>query len=183
MNARSRRATECNRINRISKGALPMNSLCASVAFVTALLIAVSATAQKKSDVSRDQLIRPVHTAQVELAEVAVKDGKEVEIGRRPHQKVVYDQRGNEIERINFNQSGSIENRTVHVIDANGRVSGWKAYEVDAGGSGERLTSWSEWLYDKTGNRVETRVYNGKDLTLQTMANYNAAGLVIEETM
>jgi len=160
-----------------------MRSLCAIIAFVTALLTAVSATAQKKSDVSRDQLIGPVHTAQVELAEIAVKDGKEVEILRRPHQKVVYDQRGNEIERINFIQSGSIENRTVHVIDANGRVSGWKAYEVDAGGSGERLTAWSEWLYDKTGNRVETRVYNGNDLTLQTMASYNAAGLVIVETM
>ena len=124
-----------------------MKHLCANIAFVTALLIAVSATAQKKSDVSRDQLIGPVHTAQIELAEVAVKDGKEVEIWRRPHQKVVYDQRGNEIERINFNQSGSIENRTVHVIDANGRVSGWKEYEVDTGGSSERVTNWSEWLY------------------------------------
>ena len=160
-----------------------MKSLSASIAFVTALLIAVSATPQKKSDVSRDQLIGPVHTAQVELAEVAAKDGKEVEIWRRPHQKVVYDQRGNEIERINFNRSGSIENRAVHAIDANGRVSGWKEYEVDAGGSGERLTAWSEWLYDKTGNRVETRVYNDKGLTLQIMASYNAAGLVIEETM
>src|SRR5262249_52431215 len=117
------------------------------------------------------------------LAQIEVKDGKEVEVWRRPHQKVVYDQRGNEIERINFNRSGSIENRAVHAIDANGRVSGWKEYEVDAGGSGERLTAWSEWLYDKTGNRVETRVYNDKGLTLQIMASYNAAGLVIEETM
>jgi YD repeat-containing protein len=160
-----------------------MKPLCANIAFVTALLIAVSATAQKKSDVSRDQLIGPVHTAQIELAEVAVKDGKEVEIWRRPHQKVVYDQRGNEIERINFNQSGSIENRTVHVVDANARLSGWKEYEIDAGGSGERVTSWSEWLYDKAGNRIEARVYRGKDLSLQTLASYNPAGLITEETM
>jgi len=159
-----------------------MKSLRPSVAFVTALLIAVPATAQQKSDVSRDQLTGPVHTAQVELAQIEVKDGKEVEVWRRPHQKVVYDKRGNEIERINFKYGGSIENRTVHVIDANGRVSGLKEYEADAGGSGERVTYWSKLLYDKKGRLVETRGYNGKGLTLRTMASYNAAGLLIKET-
>src|SRR5215475_14670397 len=135
-----------------------MKSLCASIAFVTTLLTAVSATAQQQEvDACRDQLIGPVHTTQVEFAQVAVKDGKEVEVWRRPHQKVVYDQRGNEIERINFKPGGSIENRTVHVIDAKGRVSGVKEYESDAGGSGERVTYWSKLLYDKKARLVETR--------------------------
>jgi YD repeat-containing protein len=89
----------------------------------------------------------------------------------------VYDKRGNEIERINFKPGGSIENRTVHVIDAKGRVSGVKEYESDAGGSGERVTSWSKLLYDKKGRLVETRGYNGR-----TTASYNAAGLLIKET-
>jgi hypothetical protein len=159
-----------------------MKSLRPGVAFVTALLIAVPATAQQISDVCRDKQTGPVHTAQVEYAQIEVKDGKEVEMWRRPHQKVVYDQRGNEIERINFGHRASIESRTVHVIDAKGRVSGMKEYEADAGGSGERVTYWSKLLYDKKGRLVETRGYNGNGLTLRTMASYNAAGLLIKET-
>src|SRR5215510_5201725 len=137
-----------------------MKSTYAGVTFVIAFLAVVSASSQPKSDVSRDQLLGPVHTAQVELAEITTIDGKEVEVGRRPHQKVVYDQRGNETERINFSASGSIVSRSVHIIDTNGRVSGWKEYETVAGGKDERMISWSEWLYDKMGNRVEARVYN-----------------------
>ncbi len=159
-----------------------MKSLCPGVAFVTALLIAVPATAQQRLDICRDKLTGPVHTAQVEYAQIEVKDGKEVEMWRRPHQKVVYDQRGNEIERINFGYRASIESRTVHVIDAKGRVSGVKEYEANAGGSGERVTYWSKLLYDKKGRLVETRGYNSKGLTLRTMASYNAAGLLIKET-
>jgi len=159
-----------------------MKSPGAGLAFVTASLIVAYASAQTISDTIRDQLIGPVHTAQVVLAEITTINGKEVETGRRTHQRVVYDRRGNEIERINYG-GGSIENRTVHIIDANGRVSGWKEYEVVADRRGERLTSWSEWLYDKMGNRVEARVYRDGSLTHRTTATYNTAGLIIEETM
>src|SRR5215207_5667616 len=158
-----------------------MRSRCASLTIVTALLLAVPAHAQKRSDVSRDNLIGPVHTAQLDIAEIRTIDGKEVETWRRPHLKVVYNRRGNEIERISFSE-GSIKSRTVHTADANGRISGFKEYEVIPG-KGEQIICWSKWLYDKSGNRIEARTYRGNVLTHQTLTSYNRAGLVIEEAM
>jgi YD repeat-containing protein len=152
-----------------------------SLLLITFLSLA-PASAQNKWDLNTEHLLGPVHTIQTELAEIRLVDGKQVETGRRPHQKVVYDRVGNEIERINFNQDGSIENRTVQIIDAQGRIAGWEGYEPQTGGTDLRLTGSSEWIYDEKGRRIETRGYTNGVLTYQTTATFNTAGLLVKET-
>jgi YD repeat-containing protein len=160
-----------------------MKFLYACVALVVTALTLSSAAARAQSVVSEDKWVGPVHTVLVEFAELATVNGKEVEINRRSHQKIVYDRRGNEIERINFKPDGSIENRAVQLIDADGHIRGWEEYETEADGKKERLTGRSEWIYDEKGNRVEVRVYNNAELTQRTTASYDLAGHVLEEMM
>jgi YD repeat-containing protein len=90
---------------------------------------------------------------------------------------------GNEIERINFRRDGSIENRSVHLIDRNGRIAGWQEYETRADGKGERLTSRSEWIYDAAGNRIEASVYTRGVASDRTTARFDSAGHIVEEVM
>lgn len=126
-----------------------MKALSAGVLLVNIILTIPSAPAQTKWFLNTEHLNGPVHTVQIELSELYMVENKEVESARRPHQRVVYDRNGNEIERINFNRDGSIENRNVQIIDANGRIAGWEDYEPEAGGKRQHLTNRSEWIYDK----------------------------------
>lgn len=160
-----------------------MKALSAGVLLVNIILTIPSAPAQTKWFLNTEHLNGPVHTVQIELSELYMVENKEVESARRPHQRVVYDRNGNEIERINFNRDGSIENRNVQIIDANGRIAGWEDYEPEAGGKRQHLTNRSEWIYDKRGNRSETRVYTQGNLSSRTIATYDTAGHLVTETM
>lgn len=160
-----------------------MKALIAGVLLVTTILTIPSASAQTKWFLNTERLIGPVHTVQIEFSEGTIVENKEVDSARRPHQRVVYDRSGNEIERINFNQDGSIENRSVQIIDGNGRIAGWEDYEPEADGKRQHLTSRSEWIYDKGGNRSEARVYIQGALSSRTTAFYDTAGHLLNETM
>jgi len=160
-----------------------MQSRGACVAVLAAVFSVPHAAGQDRLSVPSEHLRGPVHTIQTELAEIYVVDGKELEKRRRPHQKVVYDRTGNEIERINFNPDGSVENRTVQIIDARGRIAGWEEYQPQPDSKDQRLTSRSEWVYDEKGRRVEARVYNDGILSHQTTATYDAVGHLVKETM
>lgn len=157
-----------------------MKTLSSGVLLV--ILTIPSSSAQTQWSQNTERLIGLVHTVQIEFSEVTVVENKEVESGRRPHHRVVYDRNGNEIERINFNQDGSPEDRTVHIIDANGRVAGWEEYELEGEGKRKRLTTRSEWTYDKDGNRIEARVYTQGALSSRTTAIYDSAKRLINET-
>ncbi len=150
--------------------------------FVLTILTFPCANAQTKWYLNTEQLTGPVHTVQIEFAEMTVVDGKEIEFGRRPHQKVVYDRSGNEIERINFRRDGSIENHSVQLIDANGRIAGWQELEPRADG-GQRLSSRSESVYDNRGNRIEAIVYDQGVESHRTSAAFDRAGHMVEEVM
>ena len=150
---------------------------------VTTILTSPCANAQTKWYLNTEHLIGPVHTVQIELAEMMVVDGKEIESGRRPHQKVVYDRSGNEIERINFKGDGSIESRSVNIIDANGRIAGWQEYGPRPDGKGQELGSRSEWVYDERGNRIEASVLRQGVVFHRTSASFDSAGHIVEEVM
>lgn len=161
-----------------------MRTIRASIFFIVATVSLSSVSAQsRRFAFSEDKLLGPVHTVQVENGRIIIVDGKEIDVARKPHQKVVYDRRGNEIERINFDEGGAVTNRTVQLIDAQGRSGGWESYEAQGDGKGERLKNRSEFLYDERGNRVEIRIYRNGELTQRTTTSYDAAGNVLEEVM
>lgn len=74
-------------------------------------LLAPFTTAQ--SDWQRDKLVGSVRSIQVEFTEADAVDAKLVEIKRWPHQRVTYNERGQEVERVNFNQNGTEQDRSV----------------------------------------------------------------------
>src|SRR5689334_19505433 len=116
-------------------------------AFFLLITLNLSLTfAQKGGGITQeDSLLGPVQSVEIQFAERYSPDDREDQIQRRRHQKIIYDRRGKEIERINFKPDGSIENRSVQLLDANGRVIGWEEYETTADGKNERLTGKSIW--------------------------------------
>ncbi len=88
-------------------------------------LLAPVTTAQSMSDWQRDSLVGSVRSMQVEFAEANAVDGKLVEIKRWPHQRVTYNERGHEVERVNFNQDGAEQDRSVIRFDSEGRIIGY----------------------------------------------------------
>jgi len=125
-------------------------------------------TAQSISDWQRDNLIGRVRDIQIEFAEANIVNGKLVEIKRWPHQRVAYDERGHEVERVTFNQDGTEQDRSVTRYDPEGRIIGYGDAKKD------RYHSTIE--YDSKGNRVEARMYEGNAMNTREVYTYDDKG-------
>lgn len=160
-----------------------MNKLLASALVLTFALVSASAQGRKPIRVwPEERLAGPVHTVQIELAQIYLPVGSQDKIIRRPHQKYVYDRRGNEIERTDFKPDGSIESRYVQIFDDNDRIIASEGYEPEADGKSLRLVSKSQTRYDERGNRVDDRGGLLGSPEVVVTASYDGAGHVIEES-
>jgi hypothetical protein len=139
----------------------------ANLLLLLALLTPVT-TAQSTSDWQRDNLVGSVRSMQVEFAEANAVDGKLVEIKRWPHQRVTYNERGQEVERVNFNQNGTEQDRSVIRYDSEGRIIGYGDAKKD------RYHSTIE--YDSKGNRIEARMYERDVIQTREVHTYDDIG-------
>ncbi len=137
-------------------------------------LMAPAATPQSVSDWQHDNLVGSVRSVQTEFAEADMVNGKLVEIKRWPHQQVTYDQKGQEVERVNFNQDGTEQDRSVIRYDSDGRIIGYGDAKKD------RYHSTIE--YDSKGNRIEVRMYEGDAVQMQELYTYDDNGRKIEQS-
>ena len=137
-------------------------------------LLAPVTTTQSMSDWQRDNLVGSVRSIQIEFAEANMVNGKLVEIKRWPHQRVTYDQKGHEVERVNFNQDGTEEGRSVIRYDSEGRISGYGDPKKD------RYHSTIE--YDSKGNPMEIRNYEGDAVQTRVLYTYDDKGQKIEQS-
>ena len=137
-------------------------------------LLAPVTTAQSMSDWQRDNLVGSVRSIQIEFAEANTVDGKLVEIKRWPHQRITYNERGQEVERVNFNQNGTEQDRSVIRYDSEGRIIGYGDAKKD------RYHSTIE--YDSKGNRIETRMYEGDVIQTREVYTYDDKGRKIEQS-
>jgi len=126
------------------------------------------------SDWQRDKLVGSVRSIQVELAEANAVDRKLVEIKRWPHQRVTYDKRGHEVERVSFNQDGTEEDRSVIRYDSEGRIIGY--------GNAKKDRNHSTIEYDRKGNPVEARMYEGDAIQTREVYSYDEKGQKIEQS-
>jgi YD repeat-containing protein len=139
-------------------------------------LLAPITSAQTISDWQRDHLVGSVRSVQIEFAEANMVDGKLVESKHWPHQRVIYNERGQEVQRVNFKEDGSIEDRAVAVIryDSEGRIIGY--------GDAKKDRHHSILEYDSKGNRTEARMYEGEVLQTREVYTYDNKGRKIEQS-
>ena len=142
--------------------------------WVVLALLAPVTTAQSMSDWQRDDLVGAVRTIQVEFAEANALDGKLVEIKRWPHQRVTYNERGQEVERVNFNQNGAEQDRSVIRYDSEGRIIGY--------GDAKKDRYHSAIKYNSKGNRIEARMYEGDVIQTREVYTYDDKGRKIEQS-
>lgn len=137
-------------------------------------LLASATSAQERSDWQRDNLAGPVRSIQVEFAEANMVEGKLVETRRWPHQRVTYNERGQEVERLNFDENGSVRDRSIIRYDSQGRLIGYGDAEKD------RYHSTIE--YDGNGNKTAVRGYDGAALNVQEVYKYDDRGRKLEQS-
>lgn len=155
-----------------------MRLLTLLLVLVCNALLLSTASGQAKSDRERDGLVGPVQSVLLELVELSTRSGKEVEIKRRPHQLVAYNESGSEIERVNFNEDGSISDKSVRLYDSAGKQIGWKEYQGPDAKPGRSST----WDYDANGNLAEVRVQYQGLLELRTVYTYDNHRRKVEES-
>ena len=126
------------------------------------------------SDWQRDNLAGAVRSVQIEFAEADLVNGKLVEIKRWPHQRVTYDQKGHEAERVNFSPDGTEQDRAVIRYDSDGRIIGHGDPRKD------RYHSTIE--YDSKGNQIEVRMYEGDAMQTRELHTYDDKGRKIEQS-
>jgi YD repeat-containing protein len=156
-------------------GELEMKRLTCFVSLLISLaLLAPVTTAQSPSDWQRDNLVGRVRSVQIEFAEANLVNGKLVEVKHWPHQRVIYDRRGHEVERVNFNQDGTQQDRSLIRYDPEGRIIGFGDAKKD------RYHSTIE--YDSKGNRIEARMYEGDAIQTREVYTYDDKGRKIEQS-
>ncbi len=137
-------------------------------------LLAPNIAAQELVDLQRDKMIGSVRSIQFEFAEANLVDGKLVETKRWPHQRVTYNERGQEVERLNFDKDSSVRDRSVVRYDANGRLIGY--------GNAEKDRYHSTFEYDGNGHKAEVRGYDGTALNVLEVYKYDSQGRKIEQS-
>ena len=137
-------------------------------------LLAPLTSAQTISDWQRDHLVGSVRSVQLEFAEANMVDGKLSEIKRWPHQRVSYNERGQEVERVNFKKDGSIEDTSIIRYDSEGRIIGY--------GDAKKDRNYSILEYDSKGNRTEARGYEGDGLQTRETYTYDDKGQKIAQS-
>jgi YD repeat-containing protein len=144
-------------------GGLQLKRLSGAATLLICVALSAPFTrAQTISDWQRDHLLGSVRSVHLEFAEANMVGGKLVEITRRPHQRVSYNERGQEIERVSFKEDGSIGDTSIIRYDSEGRIIGY--------GDGKKDRYHSILDYDSKGNRIAARSYDS-DL-LQTRETY-----------
>jgi len=137
-------------------------------------LLAPVTRTQSISDWQRDNLVGAVRSIQTEFAEANLVNGKLVEVKRWPHQRVAYDVKGHEVERVNFNPDGTEQDRSVIRYDSKGRIIGYGDAKKD------RYHSTIE--YDSNGNRIEALMYEGDGIQTREVYTYDDKGRKIEQS-
>jgi len=155
-----------------------MRLLTLLLAVICNALLVSTTSGQANSDRERDGVVGPVQSVLLELVELSTGSGKEVEIKRRPHQLIRYNERGSEVERVNFNEDGSISDKSVRLYDSAGKQIGWKEYQGLDANPGRSST----WDYDANGNLAEVRVQYQGLLELRTVYTYDNHGRKVEES-
>jgi hypothetical protein len=130
--------------------------------------------AQTISDWRRDQLAGSVRSVQIEFAEANMVNGKLIESKRWPRQRVTYNARGQEVERVNFKEDGSVEDTSINRYDSEGRMIG--------NGDAKKDQYHSIIEYDSKGKRTEVRGYDGNVLQIREAYTYDDKGRKIEQS-
>lgn len=149
---------------------------------VLAILTFQGPTSTSLTDLKRDQLRGPVRTLRVELATAIRKDGRLVELSRRVHQTVTYNEQGYEVERVNFEEDGTITDRSIREVDPSGREISWHEHERSADGKLVVSPSSGHWIYDDLGRAIEFYVSNGTAKELVVTYEYDNLSRKAKET-
>ena len=169
------------------------------------VVLCVAANAQTKTDATRAGLLGWVQTVATEVAEFALKDGKNVEGPRMPVQTVSYDARGNRVKRVDYNRDGSVAETIVYTYDAAGRNTGYEDYTpglntprkhiyvLDANGNrteykmiqptGSAADEKYLYKYDSKGNKVGEELYHKTNLVSRNENVYDEPGRLISQTI
>lgn len=172
--------------------------------FVSALLV-VAANAQAGTANEKDSLAGSVQSITIEVAEFAVKDGKNVEGPRLPVQTITYDARGNRMKRVDFNRDGSVAQTLIYHYDADGRSTGYEdympglstarkhIYVLDQSGkrteyriiqpTGSAGDEKYLYKYDARGNRIAEELYHKTSLISRNENTYDDQGRLISQTI
>lgn len=147
------------------------------ISFLCLLFSALNVVAQSGFVLERESWSGAVRSIRIENAEALIRDGKLVELHRRPHQLITYNEKKQETERVNFKEDGSIESHSVNRYDSEGRHIG----SGDANEEGKKDPYHSVLAYDSKGNLTETHIYKGDVLEEQSVYTYDDKGRKLEE--
>jgi len=108
---------------------------------------------QTKNARERAGLFGPVKSVRLETSKIQERDGQPVETRRNPESIILYDERGNEIEKsVYFN--GVFQSKFISTFDGQGEKT---ETQYNAAGA---VTSRSILKFDKSGRSLEYAVYN-----------------------
>ncbi len=95
-------------------------------------------------------------------------------------QVVLYDRRGNEIERTLYKSDGSIEHTSSHFYNAEGLMSGWKEYYGKGVANAEGLNKHAIFKY-RAKKLIEVIVYQEDSVAHKSTYVYDGRGNKIQE--
>ena len=143
-------------------------------AFTVTLLLSYSAGAQNKSDREKASLLGPVRTVRTQNTDYS--DGTLQErLGTKERDTVTYDQKGNEIERVIYDDYGFLRGKEVRTYDAQGNLTE-NVFSDETGVVGRRVYTY------QNGKRIRIVASDSKGKVDTTQDNlYGKDGLILEE--
>jgi hypothetical protein len=173
---------------------------------IVATLLSLSLLAQKRTgpDSKFFGLKGPVKTVRLEITDIRSRDGKSVEDRRRLISLATYDEKGNMVEEVRYNQDGSVEEKEVFIHDGfqrqkataykgDGTVISNTVYSYDAEG---KLITWSSYkedgalllkgthMYRPDGKPLEGTIYNANGSVMsKTIFKYDSNGKPVEDAV
>jgi len=143
-------------------------------AFTLTLLLFYSAGAQNKSDREKANLLGPLRTVRTQTIDYSDETLKE-SLGSKERDTVTYDQKGNEIERIIYDDYGFLVGKEARTYDAQGNLT--ESVFSKSTGINERHV----YAYEN-GKLIRIITYDPKDKVELTQVNsYGKDGLLFEE--
>lgn len=143
-------------------------------ALTVTLLLCYSASAQDKSDREKASLLGPVRTVHTQNTDYGDGTLKEP-LGTRKQDTVTYDQKGNEIERIIYDDYGFLRGKEVRTYDADGNLTD-SVFSDETAVAGRRVYAY------QNGKVTRIVAYDAKGKVETTHVNsYGKDGLLFEE--
>lgn len=137
---------------------------------------------QTKTDRDRAELVGPVKKVEAYLVDFDMKEGSSVEKKRRPWYSTTYNNEGNLLEKVSYDQTGAISEKLIHTYDAQGRNTGYEEYSAIMDKS---LSIPRRHLYklDDEGRKVEYIVFESDgSVGTRFVYKYDASGNLIEDS-